>query len=399
MGNSPKYWVACSGGIDSVVLLHIMHENGEDVGILHCNFHLRGESSNQDEQFVRELAKQLHLPILVQEFDTKQYEKDNRINTELAARELRYNWFDEIIQKEDAMVLLGHHYDDQIETFFLQLRRGGKVRGLSGMPVYRKGYLRPLLKYSKKELIVIAKKNKWKWREDETNTSNEYMRNWYRNDILPWLSTSDFPLEEVVPLMHSFQELLKWMNKLPVPSDIKIEDWFLLPIWIQQHILATHQLGEFSEDEVTRLAKAQKGKFLGNDKCKVWNEGGKLVFVKEKTQVEFKLVVKTLPQEEIKMNNKDLFLDASKVKEPFNFRVWEAGDRFQPIGMKGEKLIGKFLRDRKVPTHQKEHIQVLVNEKNQILGIFGFGVDEKYKIDIKTEVVFQLQIRELRITN
>jgi tRNA(Ile)-lysidine synthase len=393
MNKSPKYWVACSGGVDSVVLLHLMYEQKKDVGILHCNFHLREQSSNEDEAFMRNLAIELGVPIRVREFDTKQYSKDNRMNTQLAARELRYNWFDEVIQKESGTVLLGHHYDDQLETFFLQLRRGGKVKGLSGMPVFKEGYLRPILKYTKDELIALAQKYNWKWREDSTNASNDYTRNWYRNEVLPLLKNAAFPLEEVVPLMHSFQQILAFLKGIKIPKTITIEDWFAYPIWIQQHILSEHGLGEYSEHEINRLAKAEKGKFIGNETSKVWNEGNELVFVKEsENTIQYELKTSVVSMDQIQLNQHDLFLDAAKVKGELSFRKWEKGDRFQPLGMKGEKLVGKFLRDRKVVAHLKENVQVLVNDQNVVLGVFGFGVGERFKMDEGTEEVVKVKV-------
>ena len=395
MNNAPKYWVACSGGVDSVALLRIMHEQKKSVGILHCNFQLRDTASDQDEVFVRELAKQLDVPIRVYTFDTKQYGKDHKMNTQLAARELRYTWFDEIIQKEKGFVLLAHHYDDQLETFFLQLRRGGKVKGLAGMPVFKAGYLRPLLKHSKNELIGIAKKNNWKWREDISNSSNDYMRNWYRNEVLPWLKTVDFPLEEVVPLMHSFQEVLHYLERLPVPRTVTISDWLTWPDWYKEHLLSVHGLGMYSEKEITRLTKAEKGKFIGNDVATVWNEGKELFFVKEnpkKTKV--KLETSQIPIADFTMNTTDLFLDADKIYGSLATRKWKAGDRFQPLGMKGEKLIGKFLKDRKVPAHEKEDVYVLVDQKDHILGVFGFGVSEEFKITESTKMVWCVKIEK-----
>src|SRR5690554_1248461 len=431
MNNAPTYWVACSGGVDSIVLLHLMLEtkNKNEVGILHCNFHLREQSSNEDELFVRNLARELNVPIRVQDFDTKQYAKSHRLNTQLAARELRYNWFDQIIREEQAVVLLGHHYDDQLETFFLQLRRGGRVKGLSGMPEYRAGYLRPLLKHTKEELISLAHQHDWKWREDVTNASNDYTRNWYRNEVLPclmislahqhdwkwredvtnasndytrnWyrnevlpcLQSEGFPIHEVVPLMHSFQSVLCFLKSIKIPDSILIEDWKSYPVWIQQHILSEQGLGEYAVDEIARLTKSEKGKFIGNDHAKVWNEGDALVFVKESSQaVEYKLAISKHPTGTIKLNPSDLFLDTSKVKLPLTIRRWQAGDYFQPIGMKGLKSVGKFLRDRKVPAHQKEQVRILLDSENHILGVFGFGVDEKYRLNNSTKELFRVRL-------
>lgn len=395
MINSPKYWVACSGGVDSVVLLHLMHELKEkkDIGILHCNFHLREQSSNRDEEFVRALAEELGIPVRVKEFDTKQYSKDNRINTQLAARELRYNWFDEVIEREGGIVLLAHHYDDQLETFFLQLRRGGKVKGLSGMPVFRQGYLRPILKYSKEDLVSLAKKHNWKWQEDVSNASNDYTRNWYRNEVLPWLEKNDFPLNDVVPLVHSFQKVLTFLRTLDIPNVISIADWVATPIWIKEYILSEQGLGEYSVNEIDRLVRSEKGKFIGNEYVKVWNEGRELVFVREELLSMSALVeISTHSVEEVEINTTDLFFDASKVNAPLTVRKWESGDRFQSLGMKGEKLVGKFLRDRKVAAHKKDRVQVLVNVQNEVLGIFGFGVGEKYRVDLSTEEVVWVRL-------
>jgi tRNA(Ile)-lysidine synthase len=388
MINSPKYWVACSGGVDSVVLLHLMHESKKDVGILHCNFHLREYSSDADEMFVRELAKKLNVPIRVKEFDTKQYSKDNRINTQLAARELRYNWFDEVIANEGGIVLLAHHYDDQLETFFLQLRRGGKVRSLAGMPVFRNGYLRPILKYTKAELISLASKQGWKWHEDASNASNDYTRNWYRNEILPWLESTNFPMEDVVPLVQSFQQVLDFLKTFPIPNSILISDWLKLTIWEKEHILSEQNLGEYSTTEIDKLTIAEKGKFFGNDFTKVWNEGGELVFVNQnEKEIQYGLEITAISVDELAMNESDLFLDASKVNGQLSLRKWESGDQFQPLGMKGVKSVGKFLRDRKVAAHLKENVQVLVNEQEEIVGVFGFGVGDQMKVDSTTSNV------------
>lgn len=396
--NKPlKYWVACSGGVDSVVLLHLICQlkKKKDVGVLHCNFNLRGDASNKDEMFVRKLAEMLHVPIRVKNFNTIQYGETHKINTQLAARELRYNWFDELIQKEKSTVLLAHHYDDQIETFFLQLRRGGKVKGLSGMPVFKSGYLRPLLKYTKKELLHLAEKNQWEWTEDSTNTSNDYTRNWYRNIVLPFLNEKEFPTTDIVPLVHSFQKVLAFLNSFPIPSSILIKEWLPLPKWFKEHLLFEHGLGMYSANEIDRLTKAEKGKYLGSESIKVWNEGEQLFFVKEEQlSKKYNLRTATLAKNKTKINSTDLFLDASKVVGQLSIRKWKSGDVFQPLGMKGEKSVTKFLRDRKVLTHQKESVYVLIDQNNSIVGIFGFGAGERFKIDKNTSQVIFAQLIE-----
>lgn len=391
MNNSPKYWVACSGGVDSVVLLHLMKDAFGEVGILHCNFNLRGEDSIGDKEFVKALADELAIPIRIKEFDTYQYMKDKNLNLELAARELRYNWFDEIIQTEDKLVIIGHHLDDQIETFFLQLRRGGKVRGLSGMPVERIGYVRPLLKYTKQELIDLAKNNDWKWREDITNKSSEFIRNFYRNEVIPWFREQGFPINQVVPLMHDFQKLLHFLRSCTIPNEIAVSDWKLLPFWYKNHLLDVHCLSEYPVDEVDRLTESIKGKYLGNDIAQVWNEGEKLLFVKKKFEDEdYSIKKEEVDKSEVDFSHQDcIYLDADKVSEVLTIRKWQEGDSFQPFGMKGRKTVSKFLRDRKVLAHSKENHWVLLDGE-EVVGVFGFGAGEKYKIEGENILKVQL---------
>lgn len=394
MDKKPVYWIACSGGVDSVVLCRLLHEQAIPFGVLHCNFQLREGDSDRDEEFVKELAATLEAPIRVEKFDTENYALKNGLNTQLAARELRYNWFDEVIAKENATVLIAQHFDDQLETFFLQLRRGGGVKGLSGMPFYKKGYLRPLLKYTKEEILLLANKKGWSWREDRTNALNDYKRNWYRNEVLDFLASQGFPLAEVVPLMNDFQKLLRFLNTLPIPEEIAIADWLTYPIWYRQMIIDEHDLGVYSENEITKLAQAKKGRFIGTEEVKVWNEGSTLVFVRKELDVPEKyLHQEVISITTLELNGTDLFLDASKTQGGLSFRKWRAGDKFKPLGMNGEKALGKFLRDRKVPAHQKEDVMVLANRNNVILGVFGFGVDDRYKIDSLTQEVLVVSLR------
>lgn len=389
-----KYWVACSGGVDSVVLTHLMKTRNQDFGLLHCNFQLRGDASDGDEMFVRELAEKLHTPVRVKVFDTQKYMSEQHLNLELAARELRYNWFDEIIREENATVLLAQHYNDQMETFFLQLRRGAQIQGLSGMAAYRNGYLRPLLKYRKRELITLAEKQGWTWREDGSNAKNDYKRNWYRNEILPWLAKIDFPLVEIIPLMEAFQAILHQFQIMEIPDTITLQLWDAFPIWYRNYLLSVHQLGEYSEKEITRLVHGEKGKFIGNDKAEVWNEGGGLCFIlKEKNTVNYSFHSETINREMIDFSSKDtLFVAAEKIKGNLSIRKWKTGDHFQPLGMNGEKTMGKFLRDRKVPSYLKNEIRVLVDESDTIIGVFGFGVGENYKIGSNTAMCIKVNL-------
>ncbi|MBW7868740.1 MAG: tRNA lysidine(34) synthetase TilS [Brumimicrobium sp.] len=392
MDTSPTYWLACSGGLDSVVLAHLLKESQQSFGILHCNFHLRGEDSNLDQKFVEQLAIELNVPIRIKEFDTFQYMKSHQMNLELAARELRYNWFEEIIEIEKTYIILAHHKNDQIETFFTQLRRGGKVRGLAGMPVYRDGFIRPLLKYSKEELKSLASRYHWAWREDKSNESNEYVRNLYRNKLLHLIEKQGFPIVDVIPLMHDFQHLLSYLNTLPKPNSWKLNEWQNLPIWFKQHLLTHYKVSEFPTEEVDKLLHSEKGKYIGNQETSIWNEGNVLIFVSNKIEDS----QKQIKIEEVKIPDFTLlnciYIDADKVAMPLDARKWKEGDLFQPYGMKGVKTVAKFLRDKKIPSHQKENYWVLEDNTSRIIGIFGFGAGELFKIDKNSQTIWQINL-------
>lgn len=389
------YWVACSGGVDSVVLAHLMKLSGKTFGLLHCNFQLRGEDAQEDEDFVKRLGGELGCEVRVSVFNTQAYMERHRVNVELAARELRYTWFRKIIQEENGVVLLAHHYDDQIETFFLQLRRGGKVRGLAGMPLFKEGFLRPLLKHTKAEIKTIAIQNEWAWREDKTNKSSVYRRNFYRNELLPFLTKNNFPIDEVFALVLDFQQLLGYFNSLKIPQSLSKDEWMDAPEWWQNFILYAHELGNYPPREISKLLEGQKGTYISSENATVWNEGDRLVFLKNARKVaEYELIINEIIDEIPDFTDvHKIYIDGDKVAPPLLVRKWKAGDKFKPVGMNGAKAVGKFLRDRKVPAHQKKNVLVVEDKQKQIVGIFGFGCGETYRISSVTLRPLALTVR------
>ena len=195
-----KLLIACSGGVDSVVLASILHELQYTIGLAHCNFSLRGKESDGDEAFVMNLAGKLDIPIFSETFDTKAYAKEHKLSTQVAARELRYTWFEQLLQgfKYDY-VLTGHHLDDDLETFLINLSRGTGLKGLTGIPDVNNTIVRPLLIFGSEEIVSYAKKNNLYWREDSSNKSVDYLRNKLRIETIP-------KYKEAAPgLLQSFQ--------------------------------------------------------------------------------------------------------------------------------------------------------------------------------------------------
>ena len=181
-----KLLLACSGGVDSVVLVHLMHSLGYEIALAHCNFSLRGIESDKDAKFVEQLAKGLSIPVFVETFDTHKYADELKISTQMAARRIRYQWFEELRKKHELdFIVTAHHVEDNVETFFINLTRGSGLKGLIGIPRINHRVVRPLLQISRLEVESYALDNSLKWREDLTNLETDYLRNKLRIEVLP----------------------------------------------------------------------------------------------------------------------------------------------------------------------------------------------------------------------
>lgn len=389
------YWVACSGGVDSVVLVHLLHKLNKKIGILHCNFHLRGAASDHDETFVSQLANELNVSFKVKHFSINS-EKDN---TQLVARKLRYQWFDTVKKETNAQVALAHHADDQVETFFLQLERGG-VEGLSAMPVARNGYIRPLLMHDKKTLTALAKKQGWNWREDQSNQAKVYQRNAYRLDYLPALEKAGLKRQEVLQVIQDYQQLFKyihnWQASLPsIYFDaIAFSTWDQLPVLLQKAVLKYHGLPSNQLSEVQKLRNTIKGSILSFEHLKLWNEGDHFYFEQRVNKVAAPTLIKeAVNPPEIKFRKGTLFIDPDKVSGELSLRLWVLGDRFQPYGMVGKKLISDFLTDWKVPAHRKANTYVLEDHEG-IIAVMNFQVSQRVRIDSTSNRAWKISLKK-----
>ncbi|MEX1193139.1 MAG: tRNA lysidine(34) synthetase TilS [Brumimicrobium sp.] len=394
---TPEYWVACSGGVDSMVATRLLFELGKKVGVLHCNFQLRGKDSENDEKFVTELSESLNIPILKQQFDVATYLKENGGNTQLAARKLRYNWFEEIKNKTNAIIVLGHHQDDQIETFLLQLQRGGRVDGLASMAVFQNNYFRPLLNYRKDEIYALALNNKWKWREDTSNQEDKYKRNLYRNKLIPLLKIQNLDFQNILILIDDFQLLANYLKnldwKLPkVDSFHKVtfDLWLKLSLWLKYDLLKKLNLTDFSVKELDKLSKSIKGTNIESNNFTIWNEGCHFIVTpKDIYSDSFELKVEEVNKSEIEFGDEAIYLDKDKVVGNLGMRKWRAADKFQPLGMKGRKLVSDFLIDKKIPAFRKKNIRVLTCN-NGVIGVFGYMPDQKVKVTEQTTKVYRV---------
>lgn len=380
-----KYWLACSGGVDSVVLTHILASKKIDFGILHCNFMLRGAASNDDANFVNSLAKKLGVSCEIKTLKVNKSE-----NTQLSARNKRYEWFKDIINK-GSYVLLAHHADDQEETFWLQLERGAGVAGLSGMAMHHEGFIRPLLSYSKSEILELAQKNNWKWREDKSNTSTKYQRNFFRIEVIPALRGLDIKNSSINEIVCDYQTLFKRLKGLDLPfNDIKIIDWKKYPTLFRHEILRRKNIAIRFESEITKLCSSIKGSKIKADDYFIWHNGDSLSFKLNEKKILPELKVVKVQFDQIDLTDNNLYFDAEKVEGEIQIRLWKDGDTFQPLGMKGKKSISDFLTDKKVSAAEKRNVLVLA-DKFKIIGIWGFMPSELVKIDSDTKHVFMVR--------
>ena len=420
--------LALSGGIDSMVLFNLLLENGIDFVVAHCNFQLRGEESDKDQEFVEAFAKEHNVQVYVKRFDTKSYAKDKGLSIQLAARELRYNWFEELRVKTGSDYLLtAHHADDNLETFLINLSRGSGLKGLMGIPERNGKICRPLLPFLREEIEAYAAQNKLSWREDESNAQNSYLRNRIRYELIPLmketlpdLSTGflntlshlkeaesvmedglkdawkqiarsrgdliELSVERIQSLSHSRAYLYGMLSDFGFTQWKDIES--LLTAQPGKKVFSsTHRLLKDREllllQAIDSLPDAGPVHTIGQDQTSMDVGSGILHFrLKEKEKG-------SIPVLQGKSRN-SILLDADKAKFPLTVRKWQKGDYFYPKGMGGRKKLSKFFKDEKLSVPEKENIWLLCAE-NEIVWVVGLRSDERFKVTDETESVLRIE--------
>ncbi|MFD2098465.1 tRNA lysidine(34) synthetase TilS [Flagellimonas iocasae] len=411
--------VACSGGVDSVVLAHLSVKAGLNITLAHCNFHLRGTDSNGDENFVRDLAKDLGIGVEVKSFKTKKYARENRGSMQMAARELRYQWFNELLATKGFDYLLtAHHADDSLETFLINLSRGTGIDGLSGIPVQNGKVVRPLLEFSQNDIMAYAKKHHIQWREDSSNSDTKYLRNKIRLELVS-------KLKELHPaFLENFKRTqvhLQDTNSLvqnhlkEIKSILFAEDGDVIKIALEPlqelHPIEAYLYGLFKEygftewDDVKGLLHAMSGKEVISKTHRLLKDREYLILSELKNRVNetypvynkegllrspVKLKLENVEAAE-KSSPDTIFLDKKKLNFPLVLRNWEKGDYFYPYGMKGGKKLSKFFKDEKVDVFSKEK-QWLLCSDNEIVWVVGRRADERFKVDGSTQNIIKITL-------
>ncbi len=413
-----KILIACSGGLDSVVLSRLFKELNYNISLAHCNFSLRGKESDEDEKFVISLADKLSIPIFNKKFNTKEYKIKHKLSTQVAARNLRYQWFDEVCAEHSFDFLAtGHHLDDDLETFLINFSRGTGLRGLTGIPIINDKIVRPLLNFPREDILLYAKEKNIVWREDSSNQTTDYLRNKLRIEVIPKLKEVDHNL------LNGFQQTQNHLNEsLSLVNDYmvliknlvvnKTEDGFEIDVLKLQDLPNTIALlyellapfGFTAWNDIADLLSAQSGKQIFSETHRIVKNRTSLLlvennvlqneetyFIKESDSVIYTPInLKIEPVEKTSDYIPSIvYLDAQKLKFPLQLRKWREGDSFQPFGMKGKKKLSKFFKDEKLSLVAKEKIWVLTSENN-IVWVVGMRSDNRFKVESQTKKILKI---------
>ena len=407
-----KLLIAISGGVDSVVLTYLLSVLNFDISLAHCNFKLRGKESDLDEEFILKLGGKLNIKTFTTQFSTNKFAQKNKLSTQIAARELRYNWFESLVKKHQFdFVLTAHHADDNLETFLINLTRGTGLDGLTGIPEINGNVVRPLIPFSRDEIIDFAKENHIKWREDQSNASTKYIRNKIRHQVIP-------VLKEINPSV--LETFAKTTNHLKESQQI-IEDSIekLSKEIIQKDCSTAREITKLNIDKINQLSKpkAYLYQFLKDYNFTEWNDvfkllsaqSGKQVFskthillkdrnfliltkngfsteqetiveiVENTTEITNPIDLKFETVKNPSLHSKEIiFLDKNELEFPLKLRKWKNGDVFYPSRMQGKKKISKYFKDEKFSLLDKQNTWLLCNNNDTIIWVIGHRSDNRF---------------------
>ncbi|MHB9055164.1 MAG: tRNA lysidine(34) synthetase TilS [Paludibacteraceae bacterium] len=419
--------VGVSGGIDSVVLLNILLKSGYECIVAHCNFHLRGSESDRDEKFVENLAKDYGILYKKIDFDTINYARSNKISIEMAARELRYGWFNKMAKETGATsIIVAHHSDDSIETFILNLVRGTGLKGLTGIDPQFRNIIRPLLCCSRQEIDAYAKANDLKSVFDSTNASNDYNRNKIRNQVLPVLSGINPSVrqtlaEDIIRIKGAwkiFNEKIHEIKEKIVLQDEK-NIYVSIPELKKQadvntvlyEILNPYNFNnDVIEDIVMSLDNTSGSTFTSPTHCLLKDRNTLIINeIETKNELEYKITegineltepvhlifkfMTNFPEFQVSKSPDTIHVDANKLKFPLTIRKWHNGDVFQPFGMEQNKKISDFFINSKLNRFQKDNVWILLSE-DKIVWIVGLRTDNRFRITEKTQNIVEISFKD-----
>lgn len=418
--------MAVSGGMDSMAMLHLFAKSGFTIAVAHANFQLRGGEADEDERWLSEYCQKRNIPFHSTRFNTNNYATTRGLSIQMAARELRYEWFDQLRETEKMdWVATAHHLNDSIETVLLNLAKGTSLNGLKGIASVNGHLIRPLLFATRLELAHYVAEQSIPWREDESNESDDYQRNFIRHQVVPKFQEVNPAFEaSMAKTIHKLEGILQLVNKA-------VDDWKKLHVRYKGETLHISKLGftdtnsesynlailwellkdyGFHFDQCQQLLAAmhgQPGKKFLSDSHKLVIDRDDLILIPngsdftavliEKNQREAihagkKLIIQQVANtNELDRNDSTAAIDSSRIQFPITWRKWKAGDWFIPLGMKNRKKISNFLIDQKVSVAEKESVSVL-ESAGEIMWVVGHRIDDRFKVTESTGhvVIFRL---------
>ncbi len=417
--------LAVSGGVDSVVLCDLFSRLGKRFGVAHCNFLLRGKMSNEDEKFVTNLAVKYDVKCYTTRFETAQVAKERGVSVQVAARDLRYAWFAEIMEREGyTCMATAHHANDALETVLYQLTRSTGIRGLHGIPVQRERIIRPLLFATKEEILDYAKQHKLAYREDASNAETKYARNKIRLKVVPILKEINPSLEATfqqnierfkdVEALYDFaiqgiKEAVFLEKNNEYHIDIKGLLSYPAAATVLYELLRDFGFHQAQTSQIFTALDGQPGARYSSATHEALRDRDFLIIrKKDDSKINFLFIknddeeiifnnnlfhFKFIKKENFTLNNSSnvAFLDTDKLVFPLQLRYWQQGDVFQPLGMNGQhQLVSDFFTNHKLSQFEKENVPILVSG-GEICWIVGYRIDERFKITNTTEQILQIE--------
>lgn len=420
-----KLLVGVSGGIDSIVLLDLLSKCEYNCIIAHCNFSLRGKESDTDEQFIKQLAASYQLPFFSKKFDTKKYAACKGISIQMAARELRYDWFENIRKKKDCQyIVIAHNQNDNIETFLINIIRGTGISGLTGIEIKNKFIIRPLLFASREMIREYALDNKLAFREDSSNAETKYTRNKIRHQILPLLKEINPSIENTLSKnIERFKDIEEIyydaINKQKQQILIFKNDKVYINIAAIQKLspcktylfefLKNFNFTQHHIDDVIQILDSTSGKHVDSG-THILLKDRKHLIVYPKTENSETIYLINPNTKKIKKPvslsfekfNKSIeftpdrskhiaFLDFEAIAFPLSIRKWNKGDFFYPLGMNNRKKLSDFFTDEKFTIFEKQNTWLLTSE-DKIVWVIGHRIDNRFSISEKTKKILKITI-------
>ena len=437
LATGEKNLVALSGGPDSVFLLHFLNKFKKkfkiEIGAVHINHKLRGKDSERDELFCKAVCDELSIPIYTLRKDVKSYSKKNKYSLEVAGRKIRYEFFEKISKANQYdKIATAHNADDNAETVLLNLIKGTGIKGIAGIPVRRNDIIRPILSLTKKEILDYLEVNRFEYRIDESNLSNDFERNFLRNEVIPLIQKNINPsfsnsvlntslnlqslnagLAEIVGGLKSTVRIKR--NKsvsIPIEFINKGND-FIISYTLKELIdenfsvkiessdlkkiisLAKKQSGKSEELSEKLIALKERNEITIQKKASVKNLKQKKISIGNEAEIDGKILsILKVKKNEVKIGKtKNVeFISADGLNSFFIVRIWEQGDKFFPIGMQGSKKISDYLNDIKINSFEKKE-QLVLENKGNIVWVIGKRLDDRFKVTPNTKKVLKLCLK------